>query len=117
MLIQNELNKLLRKAELMSTKGLTKDLINKYSIVNGAKYFSSVGLQNYLIFTPPSRYITAFIRANKIYSWISKGISDESIKSPSESGSTFVPEFIVVYPSPKIKFNRKWLTRYCVSPS
>ena len=44
MLIQNELNKLLRKAELMSTKGLTKDLINKYSIVNGAKYFSSVGL-------------------------------------------------------------------------
>ena len=39
MLIQNELNKLLRKAELMSTKGLTKDLINKYSIVNGANIF------------------------------------------------------------------------------
>ena len=25
----------------MSTKGLTKDLINRFSILNGAKYFSS----------------------------------------------------------------------------
>ena len=31
-LIQNELNKLSRKVELISTKGLTKDLINNYGI-------------------------------------------------------------------------------------
>ena len=31
----------------ISTKGLTKDLINKFSILNGAKYFSSGILQSY----------------------------------------------------------------------
>ena len=33
-------------------KGLTKDLINEYNIVNGAKYFSSGIFQNYLGFIP-----------------------------------------------------------------
>ena len=27
-------------------------MINRYSIINGAKYVSSVGLQNYLVFVP-----------------------------------------------------------------
>ena len=31
---------------------LAKDMINRYSIINGAKYVSSVGLQNYLVFAP-----------------------------------------------------------------
>ena len=35
-----------QKSEVISTKGLTKDLINKYSIINGAKYFSSEILQS-----------------------------------------------------------------------
>ena len=39
-LFRNELDELLVKVDLVSTKGLTKDLINKYSILNGAKYFS-----------------------------------------------------------------------------
>ena len=40
------------------TKGLTKDLINQFSILNGAKYFSSGKFQNYFV----------IIRAiNKIY--------------------------------------------------
>ena len=34
----------------MLTKGLIEDLINKYDIINGAKYFSFDGLQNYLVF-------------------------------------------------------------------
>ena len=34
----------------MSTKELTKDLINKFSIFNGAKYFSIGIFQNYLVF-------------------------------------------------------------------
>ena len=38
---QNELNELSKKVKAISTKGLTKDLINKFSILNGAKYFSS----------------------------------------------------------------------------
>ena len=45
----------------MSTKRLTKDLINKYSILNGAKYFSSVIFQNYLVFIPAKKKLSIFI--------------------------------------------------------
>ena len=38
---ENELNELSKKVKAISTKGLTKDSINKFSILNGAKYFSS----------------------------------------------------------------------------
>ena len=34
---KNELNELLKQVKVMSTKGLTKDLIDKFSILNGAK--------------------------------------------------------------------------------
>ena len=34
---KNELNELLKQVKAMSTKGLTKDLIDKFSILNGAK--------------------------------------------------------------------------------
>ena len=37
---QNELNEPSKKVKAISTKALTKDLINKFSILNGAKYFS-----------------------------------------------------------------------------
>ena len=40
-LVENGLNELSEKVNAISTKGLTKDLINKFSILNGAKYFSS----------------------------------------------------------------------------
>ena len=30
-----------KKVETVSTKGLVKDLLNKYTILNGAKYFLS----------------------------------------------------------------------------
>ena len=46
------LNELSKKVKEISTKGLTKDLINKWSILNGAKYFSSGIFQNYLVFVP-----------------------------------------------------------------
>ena len=50
---KNELNELSKKVKVISknikakkvkaisTKGFTKDLINKFSVLNGAKYFSS----------------------------------------------------------------------------
>ena len=38
---KNELNELSKKVKAISTKGLTKDLINKFSVLNGTKYFSS----------------------------------------------------------------------------
>ena len=39
-LFRNELDELLGKVGLISTKVLAKDLINRYSILNDAKYFS-----------------------------------------------------------------------------
>ena len=47
---KNELNELSKKVKAISTEGLTKDLIDKFSILNGAKYFSLGIFQNYLIF-------------------------------------------------------------------
>ena len=44
---KNELNELSKKVEVITTKGLPNNLINKFCIVNGAKYFSSRIFQNY----------------------------------------------------------------------
>ena len=41
-----------KKVKAMSTKGLTKDLINGYKVFNGTKHFSSRIFQNYLVFIP-----------------------------------------------------------------
>ena len=43
---RNELNESTKKVNAISTKGLTKDLIDKFSILNEAKYFSSEIFQN-----------------------------------------------------------------------
>ena len=45
-ILANELNQLSEKIKTISTKGLTKDLINKFCILNGTKYFSSGVFQN-----------------------------------------------------------------------
>ena len=44
--VENESNKLSEKVKLKSRKRLTKDLVNKCSIFNISKYFSSGVLQN-----------------------------------------------------------------------
>ena len=61
------INVLSKKVEVISTKGLTKDLINKYSVLNGAKYFYSRILQNYLVFIPAKQYIKYFHATTQIY--------------------------------------------------
>ena len=40
----------LSKIKLISTKGLTKDLINGHSILNEVKHFAEDEPQNYLVF-------------------------------------------------------------------
>ena len=51
-----QLNEISKKAKAISAKGLTKDLINKFSILNGAKHFSLGISQNYLVFIPAKKY-------------------------------------------------------------
>ena len=66
---KNELNELSKKVKAISTNRLTKDLINKLRIVNGAKYFSLGIFQNYLVFIPAIKYIKYFHATARIYSW------------------------------------------------
>ena len=60
-LLKMNLNELLKKVEAISTKALTKGLINKYSILNGTKYFSPGILQNYLVFISAKKYFNFFL--------------------------------------------------------
>ena len=54
---KSELDELSKKVKTISAKLLTRDLINKFSILNGAKYFFSWIFQNYLLFIPAKEYI------------------------------------------------------------
>ena len=56
---EKKLNYLSREIKLISAKGLRKDLINGYIVLNGAKYFTENGSQNYLIFQPLLKYFEA----------------------------------------------------------
>ena len=59
MLIQIKMNLMnYKKIKAISTKGLTEDQVSKFSILNGAKYFSSGIIQNYLVFIPAKKYIS-----------------------------------------------------------
>ena len=42
----------IKKLKAISTKWLARYLINKFSTLNGTKYFSSGIFQNYLVFIP-----------------------------------------------------------------
>ena len=63
---KDELNELSKRVKAISIKGLTKDLINKFSILNGAKYFSIRIFQNYLVFVPAKTYIKYFSGTTRI---------------------------------------------------
>ena len=80
--------------DVTSTKGLTKDLINKFTILNGAKYFSLGIFQNYLVFIPIKKYIKYFSGTNWTESWKSNGMSEESIENITKSDSNFAPTFV-----------------------
>ena len=65
-----------KTVKAISTKGLTKDLVEKCTI-NGAKYFSLGTFQNYLVFIPTIKYIKYFHATARTYSWKSNGMSEE----------------------------------------
>ena len=78
MLLQIKLIELIiKKVKAISTKGLTKDLINKVNILNGEKYFSSKIFENYLVFIPAKKYIKYFSGSTRIHSWKSNGMSEK----------------------------------------
>ena len=82
---KNELNELSKEIKEMSRKILTKDLINKFSILNGAKYEYSGIFQNYLVFIPAKKYIRYFGGTTWIDSWKPNGMSEENIENITKS--------------------------------
>ena len=66
----------MKKVKTISTKGLTKDFIKKFSILNGSKHFYSGIFQNYLIFKSDT------------------GISKKKIENITKSDNNFAPTFV-----------------------
>ena len=90
-------------------------MINKFSILNGAKYFYSGILQNYLVFEPAKTYIKYFSGTTRIYSWKSNEMSEEDIENITKSGSIFPPTFVDHHVLPGINFNGQCLINNNIS--
>ena len=111
MLVENELNtlknkipdvsSLVKKTDYNTKIGEIDSKIDK-NIIDVAKMFALLivgtvlfdggdGTQAYLIFQPVCKYFKFISGANYISSWKSKGLSDESIKSPTTSNNSLTP--------------------------
>ena len=64
-------------------------MISKFSIFNGAKYFSSGMFQNYLVFIPAKKYIKYFSGTTQMILRKSNGISEENVENITISDSNF----------------------------
>ena len=112
---KNELNKLSKKAKAILTKGLTKDLIDKFSIINGGIYFSLGIIQNCLVFIATKKYIKCFHGTTQIYSWKSNGMSEKCIENITKSDSNFAPAFVDHHSLPEINLNGHCLIKTNIS--
>ena len=92
-------------------KGLTKDLINKFSIPNGAKYFSSGIFQIYLAFIPAKKYTNYFSGITRIGFWKSNGMSGGNIENITKSDSNFALTSFDHHLLPDINFNGHCLVK------
>ena len=91
------INNLSGKFKLISTRGFTKDLINWYSILNGAKYFVEDVSQNYFVFKPVFKCFQTFTGTNKIFARKSKGLPKKSFRTPVISDNGFAPKLAFIY--------------------
>ena len=80
-------------------------MINKLSILNVAKYFSSGIFQNYLVFIPTKKYIKYFGGTTKIDLWKFNEMSEENIENITKLDSTLALTFADCHVLPDINFN------------
>ena len=80
-------------------------MIDKFSIIYVAKYFSLGIFQNYLVFIPAIKYIKYFHGTTQIYSRKSNGMLEESIENITKSNSNFAPTFVDHHSLPDIDLN------------
>ena len=91
-------------------------MINKFRILNGAKYFLLGIYQNYLVFIPAKKYIKYFTGTTRIDSWKSNGMSEENIENISKSDSNFAPIFVDHHVLLDINFNGHCLIKNIYLP-
>ena len=84
-------------------------MINKFSILNGTKYFSSGIFQNYLVYIPVKKHFKYFSGTTQIDSQKSNGISEEYIEKITKSERNFTPTFVDHHLLPDINFNEHCL--------
>ena len=113
--IKSELSELSKIVKVISTKGLTKDLINKFSILNGAKSFSSGIFQNYFVFIPAKKYIKYCSGTTQIDSRKSNEMPEENIENITKLDSDFAPTFVDHHTLTDINFNRHCLIKDNIS--
>ena len=77
----------------------------------GKNYFGGDGTQNYLVFQPMHKHFETFAKNNStfIYSWESKGLSNEKISSINTSSFNSSPIFAYDNARIKVNFNRDFL--------
>ena len=114
---KSELNELSRKVKAISTNGLTKDLVNKFSILNEGKYFSSGIFQNYLIFILAKKYIEHFIGNSLIELWKSNEPTIENAENITKLDSNFAPTLVDHHLLQDINFNEQWLANKIFIPN
>ena len=72
-------------------------MINKFIILNGAKYFSYGIFQNYLVFILVKKYIKYFSDTTRFDSWKSNGMSEENIENISKQTAIWDNFFIIIF--------------------
>ena len=90
-------------------------MINKFSILDGAKCFSSGIFQNYLVFISAKKYIQYFSGTTRTDSWKPNGLSDENIENITKSDSNSAPTFVDHHVLPDIHFNGHCLIKNNIS--
>ena len=83
--------------------------MNKFSILNGAKYFSSGIFEIYLVFMSAKKYIKYFNSTTRIGSWESNGISEENIENITKSDGNFAQTLVDHLVLTDISFNENCL--------
>ena len=89
------------------------------SYYRGKLYFDEEsGKQNYLVFLPMGKYFklnSVVSVVDRVLSWQSKGISNKSIKRPTTSNNTLIPELNCYGTKTRVKFIRSCLRQSKIS--
>ena len=100
-----------RKITANKTKHFLND--NDLGYYRGKQYFDEgSGKQNYLVFLPMGKYfeLNSVVGViDRVLSWQSKGLSNKSIKPPTTSDNSLIPELNYYGTKIRVKFTRSCL--------